>query len=119
MIQTEGQYQVILERIELLLSSSEHVENKETKGYQELAVLSDLVADYEEVNYPIRKPSLTELIKLRMAERGLNQKKLSELLGVSASRLSEYLNGKSEPSLRVARSISQVLDIEASIVLGL
>ncbi|MGB0999143.1 MAG: helix-turn-helix transcriptional regulator [Flavobacteriales bacterium] len=49
----------------------------------------------------------------------MNQKKLSELLGVSASRLSEYLNGKSEPSLRVARSISQVLDIEASIVLGL
>ena len=46
------------------------------------------------------------------------EKKRSELLVVSASRLSEYLNGKSEPRLKRARLISQTLDIEASIVLG-
>jgi HTH-type transcriptional regulator/antitoxin HigA len=53
-----------------------------------------------------------------MAERGLNQKLLSELLGVSTSRVSEYLTGKSEPTLKVARTISEKLEIEASIVLG-
>jgi HTH-type transcriptional regulator/antitoxin HigA len=53
-----------------------------------------------------------------MQERGLNQKSLSEFLGVSTSRISEYLNGKSEPTLKVAREISKKLDIEASIVLG-
>ncbi|MGB0880964.1 MAG: helix-turn-helix domain-containing protein, partial [Polaribacter sp.] len=61
---------------------------------------------------------LTEVVKLRMAELGLNQKLLSELLGVSTSRISEYLTGKSEPTLKVARTISQKLSIEPSIVLG-
>lgn len=41
-----------------------------------------------------------------------------ELLGVSTSRISEYLNGKSEPTLKVAREISRKLKIDASIVLG-
>jgi HTH-type transcriptional regulator/antitoxin HigA len=77
-----------------------------------------LVADYEEKYHPVQKPALVDAIKLRMAELGLNQKRLSELLGVSTSRMSEYLNGKSEPTLKVARDISVKLGIEASIVLG-
>lgn len=118
MIQTEKEYKAITERIEELLQNSDNIENQDAKGYIELNVLSDLVADYEEENYPITKPSLREVIKLRMAELGLNQKLLSELLGVSTSRISEYLTGKSEPTLKVARTISQKLSIEPSIVLG-
>jgi len=53
-----------------------------------------------------------------MFEMGLTQAKLSELLGVSPSRVSEYLNGKSEPPLKVARTISKKLNIDASVVLG-
>lgn len=53
-----------------------------------------------------------------MAEMELNQKRLSELLGVSTSRVSEYLNGKSKPPLNVAREVSKKLSIDASIVLG-
>ena len=118
MIHTEKEYKAILERIEELLQNSDNIENQDTKGYVELNLLSNLVADYEELNYPIQKPSLTEVIKMRMAELGLNQKRLSELLGVSTSRVSEYLNGKSEPTLKVARKISKKLSIEPSIVLG-
>ena len=118
MIHTEQQYKAILTRVEELLKVTKNIENQNAKGYLELNLLSDLVADYEEQNYPIAKPSLTEVVKLRMTERGLNQKLLSELLGVSTSRVSEYLTGKSEPTLKVARTISQKLGIEASIVLG-
>ncbi len=118
MIQTEKEYNAIVERIEILLQDADNIENTEAKGYIELNVLSDLVADYEERIYPIKKPSLVEVVKLRMAEMGLNQKRLSELLGVSTSRVSEYLNGKSEPPLNVARNISVKLGIDASIVLG-
>jgi len=53
-----------------------------------------------------------------MVEMELNQKLLSELLGVSTSRVSEYLTGKSEPTLKVSRTISKKLGIDASIVLG-
>jgi len=80
--------------------------------------LADLIADYEERTYPVKKPSLIDVIKLRMAEMELNQKRLSELLGVSTSKVSEYLNGKSEPLLNVAKEISKKLGIDASIVLG-
>lgn len=118
MIQTEKEYKVIIERVEELLQNPDTIENENAKGYVELNVLSDLVANYEELNYPIQKPSLIEVVKMRMAELGLNQKCLSELLGVSTSRVSEYLNGKSEPTLKVARKISKKLSIEPSIVLG-
>jgi HTH-type transcriptional regulator/antitoxin HigA len=33
------------------------------------------VSDFEEKYYPIQKPSLVDVIKLRMAEMNLNQKK--------------------------------------------
>jgi HTH-type transcriptional regulator/antitoxin HigA len=118
MIQKEKEYNVILERIEILLQDTDNIENTDTKGYIELNLLSDLVADYEERIYPVKKPSLVEVIKLRMLEMGLNQKRLSELLGVSTSRISEYLTGKSEPTLKVAREISKKMGIDASIVLG-
>lgn len=118
MIKTEKEYNSIVERIEELVQDIDNIENTEAKGYVELNLLSDLVADYEEQYHPVKKPSLIDVMKIRMTEMGLNQKRLSELLGVSTSRVSEYLNGKSEPTLKVAREISVKLGIDASIVLG-
>ena len=118
MIHNEKEYKAIVERVEILLQDSENIENKEAAGYIELNILSDLLADYEERACPIKKPPLVEVIKLRMAEMELNQKRLSELLGVSTSRVSEYLNGKSEPTLKIAREISVKLSIDPTIVLG-
>lgn len=119
MIKTEQDYNAIVERVEELLQNPDNIENKNAKGYVELNLLSDLVAEYEDRNYVVKKITLVEVLKLRMAEMELNQKRLSELLGVSTSRVSEYLNGKSEPTLKVAREISVKLGIEASIVLGI
>lgn len=53
-----------------------------------------------------------------MYEMGLTQKKVAEMLGVSPSRNSDYLNGRSEPTLPIAREISRKLSIDASIILG-
>ena len=79
-------------------------------------LISDLVADYEEEHFPIESPFLADVIKLRMYEMGLIQTKLSEIL--SPSRVSEYISGKCEPPLKVAREISRKLNIDANIVLG-
>ena len=118
MIKTEKEYNAIVQRVEELLRNTDNIENQDAIGYIELNLLSDLVADYEKLHYPVKIPSLVVVIKLRMVEMNLNQKKLSKLLGVSTSRVSEYLNGKSEPTLKVARNISAKLGIDASIVLG-
>jgi HTH-type transcriptional regulator/antitoxin HigA len=86
---------------------------------EELELLSNLVADYDETHYPINTPTLPEVLKLKMYEKGLTQTMLSEIIGVSPSRISEYLTGKSEPTLKVARTICLKLDISPSIILGL
>lgn len=84
----------------------------------ELELLSELVAEYEDIHYPIGKPTLIEIIKLRMYEMGLTQQAVAALLGISAPRMSEIMHGKTEPSLALARNISQKLNIDANIVLG-
>jgi len=117
-IKTKKEYKALCDRIEELLAVVNNDTNTNDKNFIELDLLSDLVADYEEVNEPIKIPTLVETMKLRMYERGLNQKRLSELLGISTSRVSEYLTGKSEPPLKIARDISQKLDIDPMIVLG-
>jgi len=118
MIKTKKEYQVIIDRIECLLKDAENIENTNAKGYIELNFLSDMVADYEEKNYPIPLPTLIDAIKIRMQEMKLNQVKLSHLIGVSTSRISEYLTGKSEPTLKIAKEISTKLSIDPAIVLG-
>ncbi len=77
-----------------------------------------MVADYSDEHYSIGEPSLVDMLKLRMYEMGLTQVALSKLIGISPSRVCEYLSGKKEPTLRQARIISTKLNIDPSIVLG-
>jgi HTH-type transcriptional regulator/antitoxin HigA len=117
-INTEIQYEKALERIdELLLVVDNQTSNKD-KNFIELDLLSDLVAEYEEIYFPVQKPSLPDIIRLRMAELKISQKKLASILNVSPSRISEYLNGKSEPTLKIARLLRDELKIDADIILG-
>jgi hypothetical protein len=118
-IQNETAYKAAMERIEELLPLVDDNTPLNDKNLIELDLLSELVADYEDEHYPIKSPSLVDVIKLRMYEMGLNQIKLSELLGVSPSRVSDYLTGRCEPTLKVAREISRKLNIDADIVLGI
>ena len=87
-------------------------------NYLELDMISDMVAEYEDIHYPIGKPTLIEIIKLRLYEMGITQLKLAEMLGLSNARVSEILNGKSEPSLKIGRELSRQLNIDPEIVLG-
>ena len=74
----------------------------------ELELLGNLVADYDEEYFPVGKPSLIDVLKLRMYELGLTQAGLAKLLGVSPSRMCDYLTGKCEPTLRVGRLMCQI-----------
>ena|SRR5665811_147332 len=117
-IKNEVQYEKAIERIEELLPKVDNKTPENDKNFVELDLLSDLVAEYEEEYYPIAKPTLPEIIRLRMAELSITQKKLAEILNVSPSRISEYLNGKSEPTLKIARQLKEELGIDADIILG-
>ena len=119
-IKTEAQYNAALARIEELLPLTWGDDVPEDSPENlELALLTDLVADYEDVHYPVGTPSLIDTIRLRMYEMGLNQQKVAALLGISAPRMSEIMNGKTEPSLALARTMCQKLNIEPEIAIGL
>jgi len=115
---SKTEYTAVCKRIEVLLQLVTNETPATDVNFIELDVLSDLVVNYEEATFPIETPTLIDTIKLRMFELGLNQKKLSELLNISTSRVSEYLTGKSEPTLPIAREISKKLNIDPEIVLG-
>ena len=118
-IKTQKEYEAMLARIEELLPLTwgDNIPEDSPENI-ELALISNLVADYEDIHYPIGKPTLVATIKLRMFEMELTQTKVAAMLGISAPRLSEIMHGKVEPSLSLARKISTTLNISPSIVLG-
>ena len=63
MIQTEKEYNAIVERVEELLENADNIENQDSEGYVELNLLADLVADYEETFFTVEKPSIVKLLK--------------------------------------------------------
>ncbi len=117
-IENESQYRWALNRVEELLPFVKDDTPLTDPYSMELELLSGLVADYSDEHYAIGTPSLTDMLKLRMFEMNLTQAALSKLLGISPSRICEYLSGKKEPTLRQARKISQKLNIDPAIVLG-
>ena len=118
-IKNKEQFDRTAERVEELLSVVDNNTSEYSKEYVELELLSNLLADYEEKYIPVSSPTLPEILRLRMAEMGLNQKTLAKLLDVSPSRISEYINGTSEPTLKVAREMSRKLAIDPHVLLGL
>ena len=115
---TKEQYEFALARIEELLKVVSDDMPLTDPRMAELDMLSELVEEYEDVHYPISKPTLIDVIKLRLYEMGITQSKLAEMLGISPARVSEIMTGKCEPTLKVARTICQKLNISPTIVLG-
>lgn len=117
-IENEEQYKVAFKRVEELMLRLPEDTPANDPEMVELTLMGNLVADYEEEHYPIEKPSLPDIIKLRMYELGLNQLSLAKLLGIAPSRICELLSGKREPTLKQGRHISQRLNIDPAVVLG-
>ena len=117
-IMNEIQYEWAVKRVEELLPLVTDDTPRTAPNSIELELLSNMVADYSEEHFAIGSPSLMDVIKLRMYEMGITQSGLAQLLGISPSRVSEYLSGKSEPTLKIGREISRKLHIDANIVLG-
>lgn len=83
----------------------------------EFMEVSNIIEQYEEIHFLIGLPTLQEMIELRMFEMGLKRKDLAFLLNTSASRISDYLNGKREITLNVAKALHQKLNIDSDIIL--
>lgn len=116
---TRNLYNLALSRIEELLPKVSDDTPLDSPLSIELVLMSDIVEEYEKKHYPISKPAFNEVIKLRLEEENMKKQDFARQIGVSPNRVSEYLSGKAEPSLRTARLICQTLNIKADIALGM
>jgi len=116
---TNYQYEYALARIEELLPLVNDNTPVNDKNAIELSVMSDTVIAFEKVYFPIEKPTVSELIELSLEEKKMTQKQLANEIGISPSRVNDYISGRSDPTLKIARLLCQKLDIPPTAILGL
>lgn len=111
-IKTEEQYNEAMALIETLVNCEDNSPELEL-----LELVSILVYDYEQREFPIDNPDPIEAIMYRMDELGVSKAELAKLIGGKA-RLSELLNRKRSLSLQQIKTLSSRLDIPAGVLLS-
>lgn len=112
-------YEFALQRIEALLPLvDDSEEGASSPEGVELIIMSDIVEAYEKEHFPMEKPTISELIQLSLEEKGLTQKQLAAEIGISPARISDYVAGRAEPTLRIARLLCTTLGIAPALMLG-
>jgi HTH-type transcriptional regulator/antitoxin HigA len=112
-------YEYALNRVEELLPLVNDAMPASAPESMELAIMSEFVIAYEKEHFPIGKPTVSELIQDTLEEKGMTQKQLAAMIGVSPSRVSDYVSGSAEPTLRIAKALCAVLGISPVLMLGL
>ena len=109
-IRNEKDFQNALNRLEDIFDAK-----KGTEEGDELEILSILIDQYENENFPIGMPDPIEAIKFRMEQMGMNQKDLAEVVGFK-SRVSEILNKKRKLTLDMIRKLNTNLHIPTEVL---
>jgi HTH-type transcriptional regulator/antitoxin HigA len=112
-IKNNQQYEETLARIYFLMQKKLVPESKQS---DKLEILSILVKEYENKQYPVPKPNPLEAIKFRLDQMNLSEAELSAILGYR-SRKSEILSGKRKLSLTMIRKLNEVLQIPAEVLI--
>ena len=95
---TKEQYELASARVEELLPLVDESTPLTDRNAVELSLMSDIVIEYEKEHYPIEKPTVSELISLALEEMNMTQKELATAIGVSPSRINDYVRTYSQNS---------------------
>ena len=110
-LKTEEAYRSALKRtIEIF-----HTEDG-TPEADELDLLLVLVKDYEDKNILLPELDPIEVIKLKMAERGIKAKDLEPFIG-SKGHVSSVLSGRREITLKMAKKLKDYFHLPTEIFL--
>ncbi len=110
-IKTEPAYQKAVKRTMAIFQAKEG-----TPEADELALLLVLIKDYEGKYIHIPEVDPIEVIKLKMAERGMNNKDLEPIIG-SKGHVSSILSGRREITLKMAQRLKDYFQLPAEIFL--
>ncbi len=111
-IKNEKDYRNGLDRLNVIFDAP-----IDTKEGDEAEILSLLIENYENENYPIEAPDPIEAIKIRMEELNMRQKDLVGIIG-GKSRVSEILNRKKRLTVDMIRELERILQISASVLVN-
>lgn len=116
---SELQYKYASRRVEELLKLITDTTLPSAPEKVELSIMTTLVEEYEAKHCKVEKLTLAEVIKQGIKAKGMTQKELAEIVGLSTPRISDFTNGRSEPTLATAGQICKVLDLMPEAMLGL
>ena len=116
---TKEQYEFALQRVEELLPLVDDNTPANDRNALELTIMSNAISEYENEHFPIGKPTVAQLIELALEEMHMTQKQLAQQVGVSPSRISDYVSGRAEPTLKVARQLCMTLNITPAMMMGI
>lgn len=116
---SELQYRYASRRVEELLRQITDTTLLSAPEKVELSIMTAFVEQYEAEHCKIEKLTLAEVIKQGLRAKGMTQKELAERVGLSTTRISDFTNGRSEPTLATAGLICKVLDLMPEAMLGL
>ncbi len=112
-IKNNQQYEDALARSYQLMQKNLLPDSKES---DELEILSILVKEYENEQYPVPKPNPLDAIKFWLDQMNMSEAELSDILGYR-SRKSEILSGKRKLSLAMIRKLTEKLNIPAEVLI--
>lgn len=115
---TKEKYEFAQARIDALLPQITENTPIDDPLMVELMIVTDIVESYEEVHCRIPVPTLGEIILDALETAGMTAKQLAEQIGVSPSRISDYIHNRCEPTLRIARQLCQILNISPAEMLS-
>jgi HTH-type transcriptional regulator / antitoxin HigA len=113
-IKSDADYEKMLDWVDAQLDIDPDLGTPEGEQLQ-VALL--LIKAYEDVNYPIPVPDAIEVVKLKMEEKGLQNKDLVAWIG-SKGYVSALLNKKKPLTLKLAKIFHQQLGIPAHVLLS-
>lgn len=122
-IRTEKEYKAVMKTIESLLEKATAIGGFHELAKEEammLSTLSELAEEYEDNTLklmPIKPNTLRQAIEYKMAELGLTQANLAEVMGIGAPKLSQILSGKREPDVSFLKAAHEKLNIDAEFLL--
>lgn len=108
---TKEQYEVANDCMEEILKSLTDEVHEGDPIMQELDRVTNIVEQYENEHVHIPLPTLGELIICSMQDWGITEENLAQQLGISQSKLADFIKDKEEPSLRIACQLCRILHI--------
>ncbi len=111
-LKTEAEYEAAMNRLEMIFHAP-----VDTPEGDEAELLTLLIEQYENQNYPIDPPDPIEAIKFRMEQLEMSNSDLADIIGFK-SRVSEILNRKRKLTLKMIRSIHEKLKIPYELLIA-